>query len=224
MNSEPVQTSEDTFYTDIEAHFTADHRTPMMLSPKDWSFLEDLRNNGISKSAIIRGISRTLERRQRMQRVNSLRYCEQAILEIARHEPEPRPSVEIPERQSEVEYIEEQIGVLIERIKSGLHPSLERVCQGIVDRLRKVVEIGESEWSLIDVEATLAELTALMVATATNVTGAPYREEIRDEARSRASRNAAMGTQLWSQLTLQHLADLYLKHYRLPYLSLSRRL
>lgn len=74
------------YFTEIEEHFqrargTAGFRT----SPLDWALIETWKNGGIPLEAVLRGIDIAFEKwrkrpaRARIQMVNSLAYCTQAI-------------------------------------------------------------------------------------------------------------------------------------------------
>jgi len=74
------------YFTEIEDHFQRARVTGLfLLSPLDWALIEAWRNAGIPLEAVLRGIDRAFDKwrsrppRARMQMVNSLAYCAQAI-------------------------------------------------------------------------------------------------------------------------------------------------
>ncbi len=74
------------YFTEIEEHFQRARRTGLfLLSPLDWALIEAWRNGGIPLEAVLRGIDQAFEKwrarppRARLQMVNSLAYCAQAI-------------------------------------------------------------------------------------------------------------------------------------------------
>jgi hypothetical protein len=74
------------YFTEIEDHFQRARGTSLfLLSPLDWALIEAWRNAGIPLEAVLRGIDQAFEKwrsrppRGRIQMVNSLAYCAQAI-------------------------------------------------------------------------------------------------------------------------------------------------
>src|SRR5947207_15894029 len=74
------------YFTEIEDHFQRARGTGLfLLSPLDWALIEAWKNSGIPLEAVLRGIDQAFEKwrtrpaRARMQMVNSLAYCAQAI-------------------------------------------------------------------------------------------------------------------------------------------------
>jgi hypothetical protein len=74
------------YFTEIEDHFQRARGTGLfLLSPLDWALIEAWRNSGVPLEAVLRGIDQAFEKwrarpaRARLQMVNSLAYCAQAI-------------------------------------------------------------------------------------------------------------------------------------------------
>jgi hypothetical protein len=74
------------YFTEIEDHFQRARGTSLfLLSPLDWALIEAWRNAGIPLEAVLRGIDQAFDKwrsrppRGRIQMVNSLAYCAQAI-------------------------------------------------------------------------------------------------------------------------------------------------
>jgi hypothetical protein len=74
------------YFTEIEEHFRSARGTGLfLLSPLDWALIEAWKNAGIPLEAVLRGIDAAFEKwrakpaRARMQMVNSVAYCAQAI-------------------------------------------------------------------------------------------------------------------------------------------------
>ena len=74
------------YFTEIEDHFQRARGTGLfLLSPLDWALIEAWKNSGIPLEAVLRGINQAFEKwrsrppRGRIQMVNSLAYCAQAI-------------------------------------------------------------------------------------------------------------------------------------------------
>jgi len=74
-----------TYFTEVEEHFQRVRGTGLFLiSPLDWALLESWKNAGIPLAAVLRGIDAAFEkwrsRKSKIQMVNSLAYCTQAVL------------------------------------------------------------------------------------------------------------------------------------------------
>src|ERR1700674_5145638 len=74
------------YFTEIEDHFRCARGTPLFrLSPRDWVLVEQWKNARIPLEAILRGIDAAFEKwrerppRARLEMVNSLAYCAQAV-------------------------------------------------------------------------------------------------------------------------------------------------
>jgi hypothetical protein len=74
------------YFTEIEEHFRRARGTPLFrLSPMDWALVEAWQNGGIPLEAVLRGIDVAFEKwrrrpaQARIEMVNSLAYCAQAI-------------------------------------------------------------------------------------------------------------------------------------------------
>lgn len=73
------------YFTEIEEHFQRARGTGLFLmSPLDWSLVETWKNAGVPLEAVLRGIDVAFEKwrskKSRVQMVNSLAYCAQAVL------------------------------------------------------------------------------------------------------------------------------------------------
>jgi hypothetical protein len=73
------------YFTEIEEHFQRARGTSLfLLSPLDWALIETWKNSGIPLEAVLRGIDGVFEKwrakRSRVQMVNSIAYCAQAVM------------------------------------------------------------------------------------------------------------------------------------------------
>lgn len=72
------------YFTEIEEHFQRARGTSLfLLSPLDWALIESWKVSGIPLEAVLRGIDAAFEKwrakRSRVQMVNSIAYCAQAV-------------------------------------------------------------------------------------------------------------------------------------------------
>jgi hypothetical protein len=73
------------YFTEIEERFQKARGTSLFLmSPLDWALVETWKNAGVPLTAVLRGIDTAFEKwrskKSRIQMVNSLAYCAQAVL------------------------------------------------------------------------------------------------------------------------------------------------
>ena len=76
------------YFTEVEEHFQKARGTALFLmSPLDWALVEAWKNAGVPIEAVLRGIDLAFEnwrgRKNRLQSVNSIAYCTQAVLSEA---------------------------------------------------------------------------------------------------------------------------------------------
>lgn len=87
MNQEPDNWTFNYFnyFTEVEEHFQLARGSGLfLLSPLDWALVESWKNAGVPLEAVLRGIDAAFEkwrsRRSKIQMVNSLAYCAQAVM------------------------------------------------------------------------------------------------------------------------------------------------
>jgi hypothetical protein len=73
------------YFTEIEEHFQRVRGTSLfLLSPLDWALIESWKNAGVPLEAVLRGIDAAFEKwrakRSKIQMINSLAFCAQAVL------------------------------------------------------------------------------------------------------------------------------------------------
>ena len=73
------------YFTEVEEHFQKARGTGLFLmSPLDWALVEAWKNAGVPLEAVLRGIDLAFEnwrsKRSRIQMVNSVAYCTQAVM------------------------------------------------------------------------------------------------------------------------------------------------
>jgi len=212
--------SEINYFTTIEDHFRLARRTPLfMLSPRDWELLETWKNAGIPVVAVIRGIDVAFENRRRqpararIQEVNSLSYCTQAVLAEAR------------------------AMVSLTRPQTASNPQSERMAvqsfiAGNADTLRKrgYIDLAESLDSL-DLDALFEDSEQLeqSLTTVENILVARVYDSANDETLTRARHAVDSGLKQYREkmtrdqiaaLEKQLLESALLKSEGLPRLSL----
>ena len=73
------------YFTEVEDHFQKARGTGLFLmSPLDWALVETWKNAGVPLTAVLRGIDLAFEKwrakKSRVQMVNSVAYCAQAVM------------------------------------------------------------------------------------------------------------------------------------------------
>jgi len=73
------------YFTEIEEHFQRARGTSLfLLSPLDWALIETWKNSGVPLEAVLRGIDEAFAKwrakKSRVQMVNSIAYCTQAVM------------------------------------------------------------------------------------------------------------------------------------------------
>ena len=77
------------YFTEIEERFQQRRGTVLLLSTLDWALIETWRDTGIPLEAALRGIDAAFDKyearqkRARMQRINGLAWCAQAVMQAA---------------------------------------------------------------------------------------------------------------------------------------------
>jgi len=83
------------YFTEIEEHFWKRRGTTYLLSTLDWVLIDTWKEAQIPLEAVLKGIDRALEkyeaRRRKGRLVNSLAYCQQAVLEAAQEKERTTP-------------------------------------------------------------------------------------------------------------------------------------
>jgi len=114
------------YFTEIEEHWQQCRGTVTLLSPLDWALIESFQDSGIPLEVVLRGMeaafAKQAKRQSRVQKVNSLSYCAQAILAeferfqesaVGKHEPPNSASTQAQsERENLVQMMERTAGQL----------------------------------------------------------------------------------------------------------------
>ena len=116
------------YFTEIEEHWQQCRGTVTLLSPLDWALIESFQDSGITLEVVLRGIeaafAKQAKRQSKVQKVNSLSYCAQAILSeferfqesaVGKHEAGDLDSKQDQnERENLVQMMERTAGQLIQ--------------------------------------------------------------------------------------------------------------
>ena len=185
------------YFTEIEEHFQRARGTGLfLLSPLDWALIETWKDAGVPLEAVLRGIDSAFvkwhAKKKKLQAVNSLAYCAQAVFTEAQIIAGAVPAreskvVEAPfSLESLIAFLranaEElgkreafaEIGASLNRLadEAALHygnlEELEQRLSVLEDRMKAIARLGQSEQDLFEarreLDATLRPYRSKMTA------------------------------------------------------------
>jgi len=83
------------YFTEIEEYFWKKRGTALLLSTLDWALIDSWKEAQIPLEAVLKGIDRAFEkfdaRKKKVRMVNSLAYCQQAVLEAVQEQERSQP-------------------------------------------------------------------------------------------------------------------------------------
>lgn len=221
-NNEAWRSNYFNYFTETEEHFQRARGTGLfLLSPLDWALIESWKNSGVPLEAVLRGIDAAFakwrSRKSKIQSVNSLAYCAQAVLTEAQILSGAAPP---PRQESEPPFSVEELQRYFAKNAADLRkqPGFE----DIADSLDRIA--AEAEASRSDLEQLEQRLTALedkMIAAALS---RQSEEELFQARRDldfqlKPYRGKMTADQL-SMLEKQYLERRLLERVQLPRLSL----
>jgi len=155
------------YFTEVEEHFQKARGTSLFLmSPLDWALVETWKNAGVPLEAVLRGIDAAFEKwragKSRIQMVNSVAYCAQAVLSEAQvMAGVARPSRKPPAAPFSLEELQTYLRANVAEIRK--QSGFEEIAAS-VDRLATDAEAMYGD--LEDLERRLTALEDKMVAIA----------------------------------------------------------
>jgi hypothetical protein len=225
------------YFTEIEERFQQRRGSLLLLSTLDWALIETWREAGIPLEAALRGIDaafdkyETRQKRARMQRINGLAWCAQAVMQAA---------VELHEASTgsaSAQAAAQDSGFEHERVAAHLAAAAEALdaaavapeaCRATAGRLRElgaeVLGAGGEKAKAVDLEALERSLTVLEEKLYAALTAAAPEELLvglkEHAARELAPYRSRMGVVQLRQVERQFVQKQLLVHYNLPRLSL----
>ena len=173
------------YFTEVEEHFQKARGSGLFLmSPLDWALVESWKNAEVPLEAVLRGIDVAFEKwrsgKRRIQRVNSVAYCAQAVLAeaqilagVARPAASRKPSAapfsledlaaylraNIAEIRRQAGY--EEIAASLERLAEGAESlygdleDLERRLTVLEDKMVAIARSCQTDQQLLDARTAL---------------------------------------------------------------------
>jgi hypothetical protein len=175
------------YYTEIEEHWQQCRGTITLLSPLDWALIESFQEAGIPLEVVLRGMeaafARQSKRASKVQKVNSLSYCTQAILSefecfqensAGKHvSPKPYASGEQTERKNLIEMMERTIcrlaGVPVKARQQGLglpDAVFETIGASLESLKQEAISAAEIDFEQLEMRLSMLEekILATLVA------------------------------------------------------------
>ena len=223
------------YFTEIEERFQQRRGTILLLSTLDWALIDMWREAGIPLDAVLRGIDAAFDKyearqkRARMQRVNGLAWCAQAVMQAAVEMNEAATgSAAATETAKESGFEHERVAAHLTAAAEALDRATvaEEACRATATRLRELAMEagGGEEAAAVNLEGLEQSLMVLedKLYAALNV-AAP--EELlvglnEHAARELAPYRSRMGAVQLRQVKEQFVRKQLLVHHNLPRLSL----
>ena len=222
------------YFTEIEEHFWKKRGTSLFLSTLDWALIDSWKEARIPIEAVLKGIDQAFEkyhsRRRKIRKINSLAYCQQAVLEAVQEQQRStlqHPSKGEPFSRGELakffgdnaDALKKAAGQFSEEGRSESAATFQALAASLAE-LEASARL-DAPLNLEDVERRLTVLEEKMFSTL--MTAADERElvEIRAEMdRALAPVRQKMGTEQIELLRKQFLQRKLLEKTGLPRLSL----
>jgi hypothetical protein len=162
------------YFTEIEERFQQRRGTILLLSTLDWALIEMWREAGIPLEAVLRGIDAAFDKyesrqkRARMQRVNGLAWCAQAVMQAAVEMNEAATgSAATVETAQESGFEHERVAAHLTAAAEALDRATvaDEACRATAIRLRELAaEVrapGEEDVATLDLESLERSLMVL---------------------------------------------------------------
>ena len=225
------------YFTEIEERFQQRRGTILLLSTLDWALIEMWSEAGIPLEAVLRGIDAAFDKyearqkRARMQRVNGLAWCAQAVMQAAMEmSAAATGSAAATTTAQESGFEHERVAAHLTAAAEALDRATvaEEACRATAARLRELAaevrEAGGETATAVDLEALERSLNVLEEKLFVALTAAAPEALLvglkEHAARELAPYRSRMGAVQLRQVEQQFERKQLLVHYNLPRLSL----
>jgi hypothetical protein len=225
------------YFTEIEERFQQRRGTILLLSTLDWALIEMWREAGIPLEAVLRGIDAAFDKyearqkRARMQRVNGLAWCAQAVMQAAvEMSAAATGSAAATTTEQESGFEHERVAAHLTAAAEALDRATvaEEACRTTAPRLRELAAevraAGGENATAVDLEALERSLNVLEEKLFVALTAAAPEALLvglkEHAARELAPYRSRMGAVQLRQVEQQFERKQLLVHYNLPRLSL----
>ena len=192
------------YFTEIEERWQQCRGTVTLLSPLDWALIESFQDSGIPLEVVLRGMeaafAKQAKRQSKVQKVNSLSYCAQAILSeferfqesaVGKHEPANSASTQAQsERENLIQMMERTTGELVqvsERIgREGLSLAdgfFESIAETLQSLKEEVIASTHLDFEQLELRLSMLEdkILATLFAALSNEVLLRLRTEVNQE-------------------------------------------
>ena len=230
------------YFTEIEDRFQQRRGAVLLLSTLDWALIETWRDAGIPLEAALRGIDAAFDKyearqkRARMQRINGLAWCAQAVMQAAMEMSEAAVgsasggSASTPAARAESGFEHERVAAHLTAAAQALDAAevASDACHATAARLREmaaeVTAASREKSAAVDLETLERSLTVLEEKLFAALTAAAPEDLLvglkAHAARELAPYRSRMGAVQMRQVEHQFVQKQLLVHYNLPRLSL----
>jgi hypothetical protein len=225
------------YFTEIEERFQQRRGSLLLLNTLDWALIETWHDAGIPLDAALRGIDNAFDKydarkqKARMQRINGLAWCSQAVMEAAQELGEAaiggQKSEESLATQRETGFEAERVAAHLEAAAVALDaaPIARDACDATAQRLRELaIEQRSPNAKAVDMEAldrTLGVLEEKLFAALTAAASEELLVGLKEHAaRELAPFRSKMGAVQLRQVEKQFIQKQLLVKFNLPRLSL----
>ena len=224
------------YFTEIEERFQQRRGSLLLLSTLDWALIEMWQEAGVPLEAVLRGIDaafdkyETRQRRGRMQRVNGLAWCAQAVMTAAEELREASAgAAPVAEDRRESGFEHERVAAHLEAAANALGAATiaPEACATTATRLRelahevKTPQSQSEDRDLEGLERTLTVLEEKLFAALTAAAPEDLLVKLKEHAaRELAPYRSRMGAVQLRQVEHQFVTKQLLAHYELPRFSL----
>ncbi len=226
------------YFSEIEERFVARRGSLLLLSTLDWALIETWREAGIPLAAVLRGIDAAFDRyderkaraKGRLQKVNGLAWCAQAVMEAATEMAEAAVGVHSAKTAAPADtgFEAERVATFLEANAaaveaSGAADGLRAALDGTAGRLRELAaEVRTGAHPALDeLDRTLTVLEERLLAAVVANAPEPELLALRETAdRELAPYRARMGAVQQRQVREQFVQKRLFDARKLPRLSL----
>ena len=226
------------YFTEIEERFQQRRGALLLLSTLDWALIETWQEAGIPLQAALRGIDAAFDKyearqkRARMQRINGLAWCAQAVIQAAMEmsEASAGSSSEGTNAPAESGFEQARVAAHLTAAAQALEAAAvaPEACGATAVRLRQmaaeVAEAAGGRSAAVDLEALERSLTVLEEKLFAALTAAAPEQQLvglkEHAARELAPYRSRMGAVQLRQVERQFVQKQLLASYNLPRLSL----
>ena len=229
------------YFTEIEERFQQRRGAILLLSTLDWALIETWREAGIPLEAALRGIDAAFDKyearqkRARMQRINGLAWCAQAVMQAAVEMSEasvgsaPGGSASTPAATAESGFEHARVAAHLTAAAQALEAAevASEACRATAARLREIaaeVNVASEKSAPVNLEGLEQSLMVLedRLYAALELAAPEERVlELNEHAdRELAPYRSRMGAVQMRQVKEQFVRKQLLVHYNLPRLSL----